>query len=79
LGFPDFFEKEFGREFEKFWKVALKRATDGNLKEPTLLPRVEIDQEDSICDDLFTCHVLVKIKVRKVVLRAFEIYDADHS
>jgi len=65
----DFFEKEYSREFEKFWKSSRSHrgGTDGNTKDTTIAPKVIFVEDSFPNNDLFTCHIMVKIKVRKEI------------
>lgn len=65
----DYFKKEYSREFEKFWKSALKRAgiLEGTVKEATM-PNIHLRDEDKHCQDIFSCDILIKLKEQTVGL-----------
>ena len=61
----EFFKEEYRREFDKMWKGALQKAgiIDGTAKEKKAPPTIHINDADRDCRDVFSCDVLIKLKV----------------
>jgi hypothetical protein len=61
----EFFKEEYHRELDKMWKGALQKAgiIDGTAKEKKAPPKIHINDADRNCRDVFSCDVLIKLKV----------------
>ena len=66
--FPGFFMDAYSHEFDKLWKTALQKSRTGNvsekkIKEKTSGPRIHVHENDKNFRDVFSCDVLIKMKV----------------